>query len=453
MIPRKTIGIYLGLLSLGFLCTTQAHDLNSIEKKKNWTFLTYMAADNDLYPFADRNIEQMCAIGSNENVNILVHLDIRKSSNVQLNSTKKKVTKRLLINKKKIQQIGPDLCMDSGKAETLMDAAKWAIMEFPSDHLAISLWNHGSGALNPKGRIINPVELFYYDPATSMINLDRSIAFLEYVTQQNENGRRGVCFDETTGNYLDDQKLVQAFREIMRLRGGKKVDLVTFDACLMASIETCKILAPYADYMTGSEEVELGTGYPYNAILNPLAQGPISPADFARHIVATYHTFYHQITRDYTHSSFDLSKAPSVFTCVENFATALKEAFVVGQSYEIYEAISKSRRPYSCTHFEEPSYIDLGHFCSNMLKNLEDLKNTQKAGSPLFTLALSIQTHCHTCLDAIRSLVISNVTGNNLAAAQGISIYFPLDMIHPSYPYTEFGKDSKWLSFLNTYLS
>jgi len=488
MILRKNMVTYLSLITLGWFCATNAkiytvnndeditksyelnykvnndedlsescrvkpYELNRAEGKKNWTFLTYMAADNDLYPFADRNIEQMCNIGSNDKVNILVHLDIRKSSNVQLNSTKKKVTKRLLINKKKIQQLGQDSCMDSGRAETLIDAARWAITDFPSDYLAISLWNHGCGAINPSGRIINPVELFYYDPATSMIKLDRSIAFLEYATQQNEKCHRGVCFDETTGNYLNDERLEQALKEIVRLRGGKKIDLIIFDACLMASIETCKIIAPYANYMTASEEVELGTGYPYNAILKPLAQGPITPVDFTHHIVATYNTFYHQITQDYTHSSFDLGKSSSMFTSVQNLAKELTQAIADAQYFEIYQAINTARRPYSCTHFEEPSYIDLAHFCSNLLISLEEIKTSHAQNSSLFKMAFALQSRCHECLDAVKNLVLSNATGDNLSRAQGISIYFPLKGMHPSYPYTSFGKDNAWLGFLNAYLT
>lgn len=39
-----------------------------------------MAADNDLRGFAGRNIQQMAQVGSNDNINILVHLDIRLSA-------------------------------------------------------------------------------------------------------------------------------------------------------------------------------------------------------------------------------------------------------------------------------------------------------------------------------------------------------------------------------------
>ncbi|HLE76171.1 MAG TPA: hypothetical protein VI521_00195, partial [Candidatus Babeliales bacterium] len=66
--------------------------------KKKWTFIVYMAADNDLRAFAANNIRQMAAIGSNENINILTHLDIRLNGN-------QKVTRRYYIEKNKLNQM------------------------------------------------------------------------------------------------------------------------------------------------------------------------------------------------------------------------------------------------------------------------------------------------------------------------------------------------------------
>src|SRR3990167_10950429 len=71
--------------------------LKKIKKSKR-TIIIYMAADNDLRIFAARNIQQMAAIGSNENISILVHLDIRISGN-------KKITRRYLIEKDKVLHI------------------------------------------------------------------------------------------------------------------------------------------------------------------------------------------------------------------------------------------------------------------------------------------------------------------------------------------------------------
>ena len=51
------------------------------KKEKEWTLILYISADNDLRNFAIRNIKQMAKIGSNQNINIVVHLDIKLSGN------------------------------------------------------------------------------------------------------------------------------------------------------------------------------------------------------------------------------------------------------------------------------------------------------------------------------------------------------------------------------------
>ena len=41
--------------------------------RKPWTFMVYIAADNDLRAFAANNIKQMASVGSNQNINIVIH--------------------------------------------------------------------------------------------------------------------------------------------------------------------------------------------------------------------------------------------------------------------------------------------------------------------------------------------------------------------------------------------
>ncbi|KKR97348.1 MAG: Peptidase C11 clostripain [candidate division TM6 bacterium GW2011_GWE2_41_16] len=444
---------------IGVSQTGECHKsaLASKETKKPWTFIVYMAADNDLYPFADRNLEQMASIGSNQNMNILVHLDIKRRD-YSPDKIHKKVTKHLFIKKNKIEQIGPDMCMDSGLAETLIGAVTWAVTDYPSEHLGIIFWNHGMGDLNLEGRIINPAELFFYNPNTNMIELDRSIGFIDYVMQDQSQRLmsnvcvRGVCFDETTGNSLDDQKLCRALDAIVALRGNKKIDIIIFDACFMMGIGTGYICSKRADFMTGSEEVELGTGYDYNKVLSLPAAGDVSPRNLARHIVSVYEQVYNPITRDYTHSAFDLALYEPLNRKVNDLAAALANALKSpGLTNQIYEIIRKSKSKAHCTHFDEPSYIDLRHFCINVLKNIEDEKTKFKGKLETYPLVKAIKYAARDCCDAIKDLVIGNVAGVNLAKAGGISVYFPEKRIHSSYPQTEFAKQNYWLEFIHMY--
>lgn len=141
-----------------------------------------MAARNDLWPFAGRNIKQMqSGGGSNKRIKIIAQLDMIKSG--------KNISKRLLIEEKKILQIGPDLSLDSGDSKTLIDFLKFTKKLFPSKKLILELWNHGTGIIEPALKTaVNPSDLFSYNHKTKKIELNRSIGFLDYVTSLSNLG-------------------------------------------------------------------------------------------------------------------------------------------------------------------------------------------------------------------------------------------------------------------------
>ena len=49
------------------------------------------------------------------------------------------------------------------------------------------------------------------------------------------------------------------------------LDLLGFDACLMGMHEVAYATRGLANYLVGSEEVEPGAGYPYDAVLSGLS--------------------------------------------------------------------------------------------------------------------------------------------------------------------------------------
>lgn len=431
------------------------------QPKKKWTFFVYIAADNDLYPFAYRNIAQMKQVGSNENVNILVHLDIRHSG-------QPKVTKRIYIEKDKIWQIGPDYVLDSGSDVTLFDSVHWALNDFPADHFALVLWNHGSGDLNPiLKKTINSSQLFNYNANTGLIELDRSIGFIDFVDQLTREEEekaaeshlgactRGICFDETNGTYLDDTKLMRAFTKIIKERNNKKIDIILFDACLMAGTGTAHIMSQFADFMVASEEVVPGSGYNYQLLLQELTSGTITAEDFAKHAVASFYATYGKQTNDYTESAFKLSNFPALSSNINTLAILLIDAIHNQKRNSVKQIIKKSRSRQTCTYFDEPSYIDLWNFYDNLLKQVDQITLTSKQETTEMIQAL--KHVLQEGLTLINNLVIANVAGKNLAGAHGISIFFPeYNMPSPSYQsynITEFAKNNSWPQFLQVYLA
>jgi hypothetical protein len=434
------------------LCTdpSNAHAIKAKLELKDWTFITYMAADNDLAPFARKNLKEQSDVGSSKYINIVTQLDTRVAGN-------KKVTKRYYIEKNKLivtNQNDPNSQkMDSGLPATLIDCCKWAITNYPAKNYVLILWNHGTGALDVvRHRSINPLPLFMFNPESNLLELDRSISFIDFVQATCCPEHRSICFDDSTGHALNNQDLDFALSTICKnYLGGKKFSIICFDACLMSMIEIANIVKNHAHYMTASVEVELGTGYNYYKILLPFLNESMEPKAFAKHIVKSYENAYSTITNDYTQSAIDLSGFLDLEITIDRIAELLIEAIKIQKNNSVREAIKLSRHKLYCTHFDEPSYLDWHHLCTNLLANSKKMEFTHiEIGNKILK---ELQEALRISMDIVKNIVIENVAGKNLIKTQGISIYFPERRIHQSYQKTKFAQSNKWFTLIRNYLA
>lgn len=413
---------------------------------RQWTFIVYIAADNDLRSFAANNIKQMAQLGSNDNINIAVQLDIRITGN-------QKITRRYFIDKNKIYHLNINEAstqrMDSGDPKSLVSCACWAIQNYPASKYALILWNHGTGIIDPGySRIINASELFSYNATLHTLELDRSIGFLDYMNKVKESdSTRGICWDDSTGNYLTNKKLDSALQEICtRLLYGKKLNIIGFDACLMSMLEVASLVKKYANIMVASQEVELGTSWDYAKVLAPFAYRALSETAFAQHIVDSYGKVYSRITNDYTLSAINLNAIDSLENNVNTLAAILLDCLKKQKNNTVKNTILASCSKDDCTNFEEPSFIDLHHFYCNLQDNLGDFEFNSDAEGMLYRTQLNATLQEGKAL--ITKIAFANVAGNNLKAAKGISIYFPEKNIHYSYKQSNFAYTNKWYTFL-----
>ena len=89
--------------------------------------------------------------------------------------------------------------MDSGDPQTPISAAQWAIEQYPAEHYALILWNHGTGIIDPiSGRLLKTENLYCYNAKTDTFDLDRTFGFLDLIEIMNIDPR-GICWDDTTG--------------------------------------------------------------------------------------------------------------------------------------------------------------------------------------------------------------------------------------------------------------
>lgn len=87
-------------------------------------------------------------------------------------------------------------------------------------------------------------------------------------------GWPGVGPDESAGHdILDLQEIHDGIAAGLEAAGLDKLDLLGFDACLMATYETASAMAPLADRMLASQELEPGHGWDYRVLSN-VAENP-----------------------------------------------------------------------------------------------------------------------------------------------------------------------------------
>lgn len=417
-------------------------------KKKPWTFVVYMSADNDLHNFAARNIKQLAELGSNQYINILVQIDIKIAGNV-------KITRRYFVEKNQVIHVNANDSlsqqMDSGDPNSLISCCNWAFGNYPADDYALILWNHGTGCLDPvRGRVFNSSDLFSFNPTINKFELNRTIGFIDLIDGQ--IAQRGICWDDSTGNYLTNQKLEFALKTIKQnILKGKKLSVLGFDACLMSMLEIADLVEDYADIMIGSEEVEYATGWDYKQALAPFAKQTMTKEEIAQSIVTTYAQCYSLITNDFTQSAIDLNRLTLLKNTVHNIALLLSEALKKQVGATVKKALWLSHNKAYCTSFDEPSYKDMHHFFSNLQNNLSQFQLTKKEDEK------NIKNNLNILLEKgkqyIEQVVFINKVGKNLSKAKGLSIYFPEQKIHPSYQLTNFATKNAWYPFLQQYIA
>lgn len=409
--------------------------------------IIYMAARNDLSMYAETHIKQLLELGSSDRVKIFVHLDLQKANEPY-------ITKNFFIEKDQLLSLGGESPMDSGKKETLIKAASMAYEQFPADEVVLVLWNHGTGPIEPTVTpTINQWELWHVDERSGKINLDQSVGYIDRFSpgEGSFNETKGICFDDSTGHYLTTKDLTDAIADISRNIIKKKFSIVACDACLMAGADVFVGLHPYVDFFVASQEVELGLGYQYDRIVEPLVHDEVCCGEeLACHFVQAFKEYYSPKIDFYTHAAIDLSYAARIEHNIDKLARCLSYGLQHQKQKTVKEAIRLSRHKKNCIRFNEPTYLDLGSLYSNLLANAS-LCILEGADTKSFKEELSSILREGRTL--IRKAVKANEVGSKHEHACGISLYFPEFIIHKSYKANEFAQRTYWLSFLQEYVA
>lgn len=427
---------------------TLPEDYQPIEKP--YTIILYMAADNDLRAFVYRNLEEikylLRATPATDHFNIFIHLDVH-------NPGQKKMTFHLVAYKKELFLIPPVSEMDSGREETLIHTFSEAFKYCPGSKIILGLWNHGTGDLNPlSGRVLNPSTRYTFDPVEQKIVLTRTIGYMDFLENRLDGTDRGICFDDSTHNFLTNQKVGSALGQVCTtMRDNKKIDLLFCDACLMAGIGFIQEIKPWVNYLIASEEVVLATGFRYDQVLNFFNQSQPDLEEFLKYTTKVFESVYQKITPDFTLSSIDLQQVDPLFKSINDISELIIVALKNQKNGSVKNFIKQSGSSSQCTSFDEPSYKDIKHLFSNFLKNIAmiQLQDTNLE----HRLKSELKNSLDRALHDIENCIIAHCAGKNLTQSGGISIYLPENRIHGSFQHTTFAQTNLWFALLNLYLA
>jgi hypothetical protein len=239
-----------------------------------------------------------------------------------------------------------------------------------------------------------------------------------------------ISYDDLSGNHMTTQQMGLALNESAKIL-GQKIDLYGSDACLMAMIEIAHEVKDAVRVFAGSEELEPGEGWPYDALLSRWNSTPnATPQAVAKILSEEYAKYYEKSRSNVTFSALDLQNLPQLSASIRKFGESLK---ALGSSAlgQVQQAAAKSQK------FTNSDYVDFIDFMNN-------LKAAQ-----VTSLNTSILSEVNA---ATRSVIIANNTVR-YPRANGMAIWLPSTTYEYSryadlYSRLTFDRDTYWGDFL-----
>jgi hypothetical protein len=259
-----------------------------------WTYMVYLAADNNLAAAGVGDIDDLEAAGVVPDVRVVVQAEFSQqwlqrsgcqSGNASCVNRPNWNTFRYVVTGQGSNVAGPNGPAEDIGDRNMTDPAQleefvqWAKSNYPAERYALVVWNHGGGFT-------------------------------------------GLIEDATSAG----SHLMSVSDLPLALKNTTKVDILDFDMCLMAGYETLSALKGSADYAVFSEEVVPGTGNPFNRLVSKLGATPdMSTRAAAEMFVTEWHADYdaNQDRASTTRSAYDMAGFDAFETSLDALANTL----------------------------------------------------------------------------------------------------------------------------------
>jgi hypothetical protein len=347
---------------------------------QSWTILVYMVADTNLEPYGMEDLIEMAGVGAGPGFRIVAQVDraAAYTSDAVLNVPNWVSALRMEVGRGRFDVVDDVGEPNMGAPETLSDFIAWGISQYPADRYGLVLWDHGGGII-------------------------------------------GFGGDESAQSDLLSLPEMQTSLDEGLAASGERFAFVGFDACLMATWETAVVLAPHAEYLLASEELEPGHGWDYHSFDATRRDPTTHPVALGSEIVAGFfdQAAAQQTSADITLSVVDLTRV--------HLLTAALEAF--GQA--VGPGLAKFAQPLGIAQTRAETFAASGAGQGSMF-GLVDLADLM-AG--LVQTAPEAAGPARAVIDALSEVVVEYRNGPAHPGARGLSVYFPLYAEHydPAY--------------------
>ncbi len=403
------------VLSLGELRAQEAENPASKAPATKWTFLIYMAADNDLEESAFQDLREMESELPADKVRVLVQLDRRTkdgSDRIEIEKSDNFVPTKDRPFFSRVLDTLPE--QDTAEQEYLEDFLKWGSQEAKSEYLAVIIWGHGTG-WQKTGSISD----------------------------------RAVAYDDSSGRSLTNQAAQEALLNYSGSPGARWIDLLVFDSCLMNMTETIYALQGTARFFLGSEDVVPNKGMPYQEILKALGEeSELSPSDVGRLMVRKFIASYSSGSQGSRPVQYSLVEISPIKTLQKKIDRWVKEImYSTSLDAESLRRVAKKTQTFNASTSRD--LLDFVH-------RVREYAESKKLSSSSFIDA-TVELE-----NAYRTLVKKTMKNSSrYRNANGTAIFIPIDddgrsswgspfnFEERQYRQTPFGRESRWADLLD----
>lgn len=363
--------------------------------KKKWTVLLYSAADNNLEDVLLQDAMDLESVGSDTNTHVLLQIDRGRYPSSESGAWGgcrrfylEKDSDSSNINSPVLEDLGQ---VNMADPRTLSEFVQWGVNNYPADHYFLIVSDHGGGW-------------------------------------------EGVIDDGSHGSWMKTKVFAEAIADAEK-NTGKKLDIIGFDACLMASTEVGYELKDGANFLVASEETEGAEGWPYtqiftsrilNSMQRALRQKLDMPADeVAKKIIKEAEGFQGDLP---TLSAADLTKMKDLAAATDEFAGCL---IATDTPKETIKSLIKQVESFS-------GFKDQYDFAEKMVNSPEVSDEALKAAAQKM-------------MNAIKNTVIAEQHASDREGAHGLTVELPSWSYSPpdgDYKDLKFSQDTKWDEFL-----